>query len=157
MIISLWRASLTKTVFWSLFLQILWSICDKNFNLVRPALQFSPQKCHNWSKNDKFFDTRSKFWYFCISYKRNGYFYICMKWMFTFKNFRNVYWHGKQHSALALSNKSLPVLYFPSQYVLQICKVLWYEDTSLGSLFTVRGEGGDHCSVKFNLSFVKNA
>ena len=23
-----------------------------------------------------------------------------MKWVFTFKNFRNVYWHGKTHSAL---------------------------------------------------------
>ena len=23
-----------------------------------------------------------------------------IKWMFTLKNFRNVYWHGKQHSAL---------------------------------------------------------
>ena len=28
-------------------------------------------------------------------------FEMSMKWIFTFKNFRNVYWHGKQHSALA--------------------------------------------------------
>ena len=27
-------------------------------------------------------------------------FEMSMKWMFTFKNFRNVYWHGKTHSAL---------------------------------------------------------
>ena len=28
-------------------------------------------------------------------------FEMSMKWMFRFKNFRNVYWHGKTHSALA--------------------------------------------------------
>ena len=27
-------------------------------------------------------------------------FEMSMKWMFTFKNFRNVYWHGKTHSAM---------------------------------------------------------
>ena len=27
-------------------------------------------------------------------------FEMSMKWMFTFKNFRNIYWHGKTHSAL---------------------------------------------------------
>ena len=27
-------------------------------------------------------------------------FEMSMKWMSTFKNFRNVYWHGKTHSAL---------------------------------------------------------
>ena len=30
-------------------------------------------------------------------------FEMSMKWMFTFKNFRNVYWHGTQHSALRSS------------------------------------------------------
>ena len=106
-------------------MQIIWSICDKNFNLVRPALQFSLQKCHIWSRNYEIFDTSSKFWDFCITYKRNGYFFkpghyigtfasakkgmdtflfeMSMKWMFTFKNFRNVYWHGKTHSALTES------------------------------------------------------
>ena len=29
-------------------------------------------------------------------------FEMSMKWMFTFKNFRNVYWHGKTHSALSV-------------------------------------------------------
>ena len=29
-------------------------------------------------------------------------FEMSMKWMFTFKNFRNVYWHGKRHSAMWL-------------------------------------------------------
>ena len=27
-------------------------------------------------------------------------FEMSMKWIFTFKNFRNVYWHGKRHSAV---------------------------------------------------------
>ena len=27
-------------------------------------------------------------------------FEMSMKWLFTFKNFRNVYWHGKTHSAM---------------------------------------------------------
>ena len=31
------------------------------------------------------------------------------EWMFTFKNFRNVYWHGKRHSAL----RSLRCPYYP--------------------------------------------
>ena len=60
-------------------MQIIWSICDKNFNLVRPALQFSLQKCHIWSRNYEIFDTSSKFWYFCITYKRNRYFFY-LKW-----------------------------------------------------------------------------
>ena len=91
-------------------MQIIWSICDKNFNLVRPALQFSLQKCHIWNRNYEIFDISSKFWYFCSTYKRNGYFFMSMKWMFTFKNFRNVYWHGKTHSPLSKNPKILIVL-----------------------------------------------
>ena len=32
-------------------------------------------------------------------------FEMSMKWMFTFKNFRNVYWHGKTHSAMMIRYK----------------------------------------------------
>ena len=99
-------------------MQIIWSICDKNFNLVRPALQFFPQKCHFWSKDYEIFDTRSKFWIFASSIKGIGTFLfeMSMKWMFRFKNFRNVYWHGKTHSALVEPNSmDKPLLGLPQQ------------------------------------------
>ena len=35
-------------------------------------------------------------------------FQMSMKWMFTFKSFRNVYWHGKTHSALIALVKIVP-------------------------------------------------
>ena len=33
-----------------IFEQIFWYICNKNFNLLRPAVQFFPEKSHNWCK-----------------------------------------------------------------------------------------------------------
>ena len=83
-------------------MQIIWSICVKNFNLVRPAHQFFPQKCHFWSKDYDFFIPGQNFGIFASSIKGMDTFQfeMSMKWMFRIKNFRNVYWHGKTHSAL---------------------------------------------------------
>ena len=54
--------------------RVLVIICGNNlihmwifFNLIKPALQFPPPKCHIWSRNYDFFDARSKLLYFCIT------------------------------------------------------------------------------------------
>ena len=95
-------ASLRNTLFWSFFLQIFWSISDKNFNLVRPAVQFFPKKSHILCKNHNFFESCQNIGSFVSATKEMDTFLfeMSMKWMFTFKNFRNVYWHGTTHSAM---------------------------------------------------------
>ena len=81
---------------------MIWSICDKNFNLVRPALQFSPKNVIFGVKIMQFLIPGQNFGIFVSPTKGMDTFLfeMSMKWMFTFKNFRNVYWHGKTHSAL---------------------------------------------------------
>ena len=44
-------------------------------------------------------------------------FEMSMKWMFTFKNFRNVYWHGKTHSAMTCSSYPDGCDYFFAIYI----------------------------------------
>ena len=85
-------------------MQIFWSIWDKNFNFVRPAVQFFPLKSHIWCKKSYVFESGQNFRIFASPSKGldTFLFEMSMKWMFTFKNFRNVYWQGKQHSALYL-------------------------------------------------------
>ena len=46
-------------------------------------------------------------------------FEMSMKWMFTFKNFRNVYWHGKTHSAMVEPSSNI----LPNGRRTKICKV----------------------------------
>ena len=53
-IISSWTASPKKALFWSFLERIFWSTSDKNFNLFRPAVHFSPLKSHIWCKNHNF-------------------------------------------------------------------------------------------------------
>ena len=103
MIISPWTASLTKTLFWSIFMQIFWSIWDKNFNFVRPAVQFFPLKSHIWCKKSYVFESGQNFRIFASPTKGMDTFLfeMSMKRMFAFKNFRNVYWHGTTHSELS--------------------------------------------------------
>ena len=56
-------------------------------------------------KNHNFFEPGQNIGIFASATKGMDTFLfeMSMKLMFTFKNFRNVYWHGTQHSALATS------------------------------------------------------
>ena len=87
-------------------MQIFWSISDKNFNLVRPAVQFFPLKSHIWCKKSYVFESGQNFRIFASPTKGMDTFLfeMSMKRMFTFKNFRNVYWHGTTHSAMPLAS-----------------------------------------------------
>ena len=62
---------------------------------------FSPKNVIFGVKIMKFLIQGQNFGIFASSIKGMDTFLfeMSMKWMFTFKNFRNVYWHGKQHSA----------------------------------------------------------
>ena len=57
-----------------------------------------------WCKNSYFFELGQNIGSFASATKGMDTFLfeMSMKWMFTFKNFRIVYWHGKTHSALPL-------------------------------------------------------
>ena len=63
---------------------------------------FSPKNVIFGVKIMKFLIPGQNFGIFASSIKGMDTFLfeMSMKWMFRFKNFRNVYWHGKTHSAM---------------------------------------------------------
>ena len=63
---------------------------------------FPPKNVIFWVKIMKFLIPGQNFGIFASPTKGMDTFLfeMSMKWMFTFKNFRNVYWHGKTHSAM---------------------------------------------------------
>ena len=65
---------------------------------------FSPKNVIFGVKIMKFLIPGQNFGIFASSIKGMDTFLfeMSMKWMFRFKNFRNVYWHGKTHSAVMM-------------------------------------------------------
>ena len=63
---------------------------------------FSPWNRIFGVKNHNFFEPGQNIVSFASATERMDTFLfeMSMKWMFTFKNFRNVYWHGKTHSLM---------------------------------------------------------
>ena len=101
--ISPWRAALRKKLFWTFLLQISQLKNDQNFTLLRPPPSaFSTKKSQKNSKKLYLFFLSKNLGSFASSKKGMNTFHYEMskKWIFTFMNFQNVYWHGKTHSAM---------------------------------------------------------
>ena len=89
--------------------RVLVIICGNNLihiwnflNLIKPALQFSPKNVIFEVEIMNFLMPGQNFGIFASPRKGMDtlLFEMSMKWAFTFKNFRNVYWHGKTHGAM---------------------------------------------------------
>ena len=93
---------------------------------------FSPWNCIFGVKNHNCFEPGQNIGSFASPTKgvNTFLFEISMKWMFTLKNFRNVYWHGKQHSAM-LHFSVMQVEYQQCNYILSSvknqtkCSLVW--------------------------------